>query len=99
MAMYKVSVTVYKNPEGKTMFLPTFLRAVGSLLLAVGLFTLAALVMALVQTKGKMKLSVTVTFSVLVIGLVVLGIFLRRWSARNAQTSYQKALSQQKNQQ
>lgn len=95
MAMYKVRVTVYKTPTGKTMFLPTFVRAAGSFLLGLGIFFFAGLISAMVQTKGNLNVSVIAVFFALALAGTVFGIFLRRWAERSAQQSFTKALAEQ----
>ena len=95
MAMYKVSVTVYKDPAGKTMFLPTFVRAIGSFLLALGIFFFVGLFTALIQNKGNIKPSVIAVFFAIALIGTVLGIFLRGWAKRKAQQSFMNALTKQ----
>lgn len=98
MAMYKVSVTVYKDSKGKTMFFPTFVRAIGSFLLALGIFLFVGLITALIQNKGKVKPSVIAVFFAIALIGTVLGIFLRGWAKRRVQQSFMKALTEQEKQ-
>ncbi len=94
MAMYKVRFVVYKKPTGKTMFLPTFVRAVGSFCACMAIFVLFALVLAVFQYKGQIKLGVA--FVMLVAGIlgIALGVFLRSWAERKAQITYLKTLAE-----
>lgn len=94
MAMYKVRFVVYKKPTGKTMFLPTFARAVGSICLAVAVFLLAGLAVAVIQNKGQLHMGVIAVFLIFSILGIVLGIFLRERAEHKAQTIYQKTLAE-----
>lgn len=98
MAMYKVSVTVYKDPKGKTMFFPTFVRATGSFLLALGIFFFVGVISALIQSKGNVKPSVIAVFFAFALIGTVSGIFLRGWAKRRAQQSFMEALTEQEKQ-
>lgn len=92
MAMYKVGVKVYKGPDGKTMFLPTFVRALGSGAMVFGIP--CVLVGALNMGSSPDDIGVKVAVGFLAVGILLtgLGIFLRSWSKRKAQTDYLNAL-------
>lgn len=94
MAMYKVSVKVYKGPDGKTMYLPTIVRALGSGAMVLGLP--CALVGALNMASSADSIGFKVAAGFLVVGILLtgLGIFLRGWSKRKAQADYLKALGE-----
>lgn len=98
MAMYKVRVTVYKGPDGKTMVLPTFVRGLGSTAMVIGIP--CALVGALNIGSSPDDIGVKVAAGFLIVGilLTVLGVFVRRWSKRKAQADYLKALGETESQ-
>lgn len=92
MAMYKVSVKVYKGPDGKTMFLPTFVRALGSGAMVIGIPCVLVGVLNIVSSLDDIGVKVAAGFLIAGILLTVLGLFVRHWSKRKAQTDYLNAL-------
>lgn len=94
MAMYKVSVKVYKGPDGKTMFLPTFVRALGSGAMVIGIPCVLVGALNIGSSPDDIGVKVAAGFLIAGILLTVLGIFLRSWSKRKAQADYLKALGE-----
>lgn len=94
MAMYKVSVKVYKGPDGKTMFLPTLVRALGSAAMVIGIPCVLVGVLNIGSSPDDIGVKVAAGFLIAGILLTVLGVFVRRWSKRKAQANYLKALSE-----
>lgn len=93
MAMYKVSVKVYKGPDGKTMFLPTLVRALGSVAMVIGIPCVLVGVLNIGSSPDDIGVKVAVGFLIAGILLTGLGIFLRGWSKHKAETSYLEALT------
>lgn len=94
MAMYKVSVKVYKGPDGKTMFLPTFVRALGSGAMVIGIPCVLVGALNIASSPDDIGVKVAAGFLIAGVLLTVLGVFLRGWSKRKAQADYLKALSE-----
>lgn len=92
MAMYKVSVKVYKGPDGKTMYLPTFVRALGSGAMVFGIPCALVGVLNMGSSPDDIGVKVAAGFLIVGILLTALGVFLRGWSKRRAQADYLKAL-------
>lgn len=94
MAMYKVSIKVYKGPDGKTMVLPTLVRALGSGAMVLGIPCALVGVLNIGSSSDDIGVKVAVGFLIAGILLTVLGVFLRSWSKRKAQADYLKALGE-----
>lgn len=94
MAMYKVGIKVYKGPDGKTMHLPTFVRALGSGAMVIGIPCVLVGALNIGSSPDDIGVKVAVGFLIAGILLTALGVFLRSWSKRRAQADYQKALGE-----
>lgn len=98
MAMYKVGVKVYKGPNGKTMYLPTFVRALGSGAMVLGIPCVLVGVLNMGSSPDEIGVKVAVGFLITGILLTALGVFLRGWSKHKAQADYLKALGEMEQQ-
>lgn len=96
MAMYKVGVKVYKGPDGKTMHFLTFMRALGSGAMVIGIPCILVGALNMGSSKDDIGFKVALGFLIAGILLTVLGVFLRRWSKRKAEMSYLEALTKMK---
>ena len=95
MARYKVSVTVYKDPAGKTLKGPTFLHFVGDLCSAVGLMGILSAILAAMENYGAGRLAGGIIAAVAGFALCVV---LHRKAKKNAEAAFLKVLAQQEGQ-
>ena len=94
MAGYKVSIRVYQGPTGKTMYLPTLVRALGSGAMLIGIPSALVGAFNIRQDLGTFGLKVDIAFLIFGVLATALGIYLRKWSNRKAQLNYLKALGE-----
>ena len=90
MARYKVSVTIFRGPSGKTFILPTVLNLVGDLFLALGILCVMYLIIAIAQ--GSLWPLLLVIAVVRTAVFLLAGILLKTYAKRNARQSYAKEL-------
>ena len=93
MAMYKVSVKVYKGPDGKTLHLPTLVRAAGSGAMVIGIPCILVGALNIGASPDQVGRMVAIGFLAAGILMTILGVFFRRWSDRKAQKAFLEKLS------
>ncbi len=90
MAAYKVSVTVYKDPAGKTLMGPTALHFLGDLCSAVGLMGIIMSILAVMDDYGTMALIVGIITAVAGFALCVV---LHKLAKKRAQAKFLEVLA------
>lgn len=95
MARYKVSVTVYKDPAGKTMMGPTALHFLGDLCSAFGLIGILGAILAVMEKYGTKPLIGAIVMAVVGFALMVV---LHKQAKKSAEAKFLKALAQQEGQ-
>ncbi|MBD5097971.1 MAG: hypothetical protein HDT35_00125 [Clostridiales bacterium] len=95
MASYRVSITVYKNPAGKTMMGPTALHFLGDLFSGLGMIGVVGVIVAFMKHRD-----MTFTIVCLVLGVVgfTLMALIQKQAKKIAEAKYLQALEQQKGQ-
>ncbi|MDE6281521.1 MAG: hypothetical protein K2M15_07010 [Oscillospiraceae bacterium] len=95
MARYRVSVTVYKYPTGKTMVGPTAVSFLGDLFSGLGLIGALGVIVAFIEHHD-------MTFTIICAVLGVLGFslmaLLHKQAKKSAEAKFIEALAQQKGQ-
>ena len=95
MARYRVSVTVYKDPTGKTMMGPTTVHFLGDLCAAAGLLGAGFAIEALVESRGVGQLVGGIVAAVVGFGLMAL---LHKRAKKSAEAKFLEALAEQEGQ-
>lgn len=95
MARYKVSVTVYKDPAGKTMMGPTALHFLGDLCSAFGLIGVLGAILAVMEKYGTKPLIGTIVMAVAGFALMVV---LHKLAKKSAEAKFLKVLARQQGQ-
>ena len=91
MARYKVNITVYKDPAGKTLGGPTFLHFIGDICAAIGLIFLLGLIALAMD--GKLNAVQTVGFVVTIVVGFALMVVLHKVAKKNAEQAILKSLA------
>lgn len=89
----RIKVRIYKGPAGETLTLPTLAHAFGTIFLYVGGILFCLSTFYFFQDKMKVN-SVFLILEGILLGMSLLGLFMRKWAKRKAQTSYLEALAQ-----
>ena len=97
MARYKVSVTVYKDPAGKTMMGPTALHLLGDICSAIGLMGALGVILAIMDWE-KFGPRVLITFIVMAVAGFGLMVVLHKQAKKSAEAKFLQVLAQQKGQ-
>ena len=84
MAGYRVNLTVYKDPTGKTIKGPTFVHFLGDLCSGVGLIGILEAILAVVENYGAAAITVGV---ILAVGGFVLMAVLHKRAKKNAEAA------------
>lgn len=82
MAMYKMRVTVYKDPVGKTLKGPTAVRFLGDLCSGVGLFGILGVILYFIED---FPVNVLVVFAVMAVAGFALCVVFHRLAKRAAE--------------
>ena len=94
MARYKVSVTVFKGPTGKTLVLPTILHFFSDLSLGFGVMFALVPIVGLVQGNlTSLTLAMPLASAAV---LFLIGFLLRKGAKSSAQSGYLKQLEKLK---
>ena len=95
MARYKVSVTVYKDPKGKTMMGPTAVHFLGDICAAFGLMGALGAILAVME-----KYAVGTLITLLVMAVAGFGLMavLHRQAKKSAEAKFLKVLARQEGQ-
>ena len=100
MAMYKVRITVYKGPTGKTLKGPTFVHFLGDICLGFGVIgvLLAILAVTDMEKYGANGAKVIIVGIVMaVVGFVLMAV-LHKQARKKAEAAFLSALDQQEKQ-
>ena len=92
MARYRMSVTVYKDPTGKTLKGPTFVHFLGDLCSGLGLIGILGAILAVVEKYGVGPIIGGI--AVAVAGFVMMAL-LHKQAKKGAEEAFLKALAQQ----
>ena len=95
MAMYKMRVTVYKDPAGKTLKGPTAVHFLGDLCSALGLFGVLGVILYFMEDFG---VNVLVVFAVMAVAGFTLMVVLHKKAKQDAESACLEALSRQEGQ-
>ena len=94
MARYRVSITVYKDPAGKTLKGPTFVHFLGDLCLGVGVIGILEVILALTDME-KYGAKVIIVGIVMAVAGFALMVVLHKKAKKDAEAAVLKVLSQQ----
>ena len=92
MARYRVNLTVYKDPTGKTIKGPTFVHFLGDLCSAFGLIGILEVILALMEHYGGVVVTVGIVMAVVGFTLMVV---LHKKAKKDAESAVLKVLAQQ----
>ena len=95
MARYRVNLTVYKDPAGKTLKGPTFVHFLGDLASAFGLIGILGVILALMEDYGTPSVIGGVVFAVVGFALMVV---LHRMAKKSAEAKILEMLARQQGQ-
>lgn len=95
MAMYKMRVTVYKDPAGKTLKGPTALHFLGDLCSGLGLFGVLGVILSIMEHYGTGAIVVGAVMGVAGFGLMVV---FHKQAKKSAEAKFLQVLAQQKGQ-
>lgn len=90
MARYKVQITVYKDPSGKTLKGPTALHFLGDLCSGFGLMGVLGTILAVMEKYGPMAVITGVVMAVVGFALAVV---LHKRAKQDAQRAFAEALA------
>ena len=91
MARYRVNLTVYKDPTGKTIKGPTFVHFLGDLCSGVGLIGILEVILALMEHYGTVVVAVGAVMAV--VGFVLM-VVLHKKAKKDAEAAFLKVLTQ-----
>lgn len=94
MARYRVNVTVYKDPTGKTLKGPTFVHFLGDLCSAFGLIGILEVILALTDMEKYGARVLIVGIVMAVVGFVLMVVF-HKQAKKSAEAASLKVLSRQ----
>ncbi|MDE6259997.1 MAG: hypothetical protein K2M42_03930 [Oscillospiraceae bacterium] len=95
MARYRVSITVYKDPAGKTMMGPTALHFLGDIFSGLGLIGALGVIVAFIEHHD---MTFTIVCAVLgVVGFALMAV-IHKQAKKSAEAKYLQVLAQQKGQ-
>ena len=94
MARYRVSITVYKDPMGKTLKGPTFVHFLGDLCLGVGVIGILEVILALTDME-KYGAKVIIVGIVMAVAGFALMVVLHKKAKKDAEAAVLKVLAQQ----
>ena len=93
MARYRVNVTVYKDPTGKTIKGPTFVHFLGDLCSGVGVIGILEVILALTDMEKYGARLIIVGIVMAVVGFVLMAV-LHKKAKRDAEAATLKVLTQ-----
>ena len=94
MARYRVNITVYKDPMGKTLKGPTFVHFLGDICLGFGVIGVLLAILAVTDME-KYGAKVIIVGVVLAVAGFVLMAVLHKQAKKNAETACLKVLARQ----
>ena len=97
MAMYKVRITVYKGPTGKTLKGPTFVHFLGDICLGFGVIGVLLAILAVTDMEKYGAKVITVGIVMAVVGFVLMAV-LHKQARKKAEAAFLSVLAQQKEQ-
>lgn len=89
----RIKVRIYKGPSGETLTLPTLAHNFGTIFLYMGGILFCLSTFDFFMDKLKVN-SVFLISEGILLGMFLLGLFMRKWAKRKAQASYLEALAQ-----
>lgn len=92
MARYKVSVTVFKDPQGKTMMGPTAVHFLGDICSAVGLMGLLGMILAVME---QYVIGAVITFVVMAVAGFGLMVVLHKQAKKSAEAKFLEVLARE----
>lgn len=95
MAMYRMQVTVYKDPAGKTMKGPTAVHFLGDICSAFGLIGILGAILAGMEHYGPGAIAGGIALGVAGFGLAI---FLHRQAKRSAERKFTEAVARMEGQ-
>ena len=93
MARYRVNLTVYKDPTGKTIKGPTFVHFLGDLCSGIGVIGILEVILALMDLERYGAVVVIVGVVMAVAGFVLMAV-LHKKAKKDAETAFLKVLAQ-----
>lgn len=97
MARYRVNITVYKDPMGKTLKGPTFVHFLGDLCLGVGVIGILEVILALTDMEMYGAKVIVVGVVMAVVGFALMAV-LHKQAKKGAEEAFLKVLAQQEGQ-
>ena len=97
MAMYKVRITVYKGPTGKTLKGPTFVHFSGDICLGIGVIGVLLAILAVTDMEKYGAKVIIVGIVMAVVGFVLMAV-LHKQARKKAEAAFLSALDQQEKQ-
>lgn len=94
MARYRVNITVYKDPNGKTIKGPTFIHFLGDLCLGVGVIGILEVILALTDMEKYGAKVIIVGIVMAVVGFVLM-VVLHKKAKKGAEEAVLKVLARQ----
>ena len=94
MAMYKVRITVYKGPTGKTLKGPTFVHLLGDICLGFGVIGVVLAILAVTDMEKYGAKVIIVGVVMAVVGFVLMAV-LHKKAKKGAEAAVLRILSQQ----
>lgn len=95
MARYRVNITVYKDPTGKTLRGPTFVHFLGDLCSGLGVIGILEVILAVVEKYGAKVIIVGIVMAV--VGFVLMAV-LHKNAKKDAEATFLKVLDRQEGQ-
>ena len=97
MARYRVNLTVYKDPTGKTLKGPTFIHFLGDLCSGVGVIGILEVILALTDMEKYGAKVIIVGIVMAVVGFVLMAV-LHKQAKKGAEAAILKVLARQEGQ-
>ena len=97
MARYRVNLTVYKDPTGKTIKGPTFVHFLGDLCAGLGVLGILEVILALTDMEKYGAKVIIVGVVMAVVGFALMAV-LHKKAKKDAEEAVLKALARQKGQ-